>query len=149
MLAIQSAISTALPTIVGHLHGSDFIWAGSAYTISSTAVVPFVGDLASTFGRKPVLMTFIVSFAVGSTLCGAAQNMNMLIVGRGEYTMFHSFAYVVTLSVKQAIQGFGGGGCLASVQIINADMIPLPERGKFQGITALCVLLTPLDPTSN
>ncbi|KAI0353757.1 iron permease [Trametes cingulata] len=112
-----SAVSTALPTIVGHLNGNDFIWAGSAYTIASTAVVPFVGDFASTFGRKPVLMAFILCFALGSALCGAAQNMDMLIAGR-------------------AIQGFGGGGCLASVQIINADMVPLPERGKFQGIIA-------------
>ncbi|KAI0648750.1 iron permease [Trametes meyenii] len=112
-----SAISTALPTIVGHLNGTDFIWAGSAYTIASTAVLPFVGDLASTFGRKPVLMAFILCFALGSALCGGAQNMNMLIAGR-------------------AVQGFGGGGCLASVQIINADMVPLPERGKFQGIIA-------------
>ena len=83
------------------------------------------------------MLASITLFALGSALAGAAQNMDMLIVGRGEYTMLHSFAYTVTLSVKQAIQGFGGGGCLASVQIINADMIPLPERGKFQGITAL------------
>ncbi|KAI0750008.1 iron permease [Daedaleopsis nitida] len=112
-----SAVSTALPTIIGDLQGTNFIWAGSAYTIASTAVIPFIGDFASTFGRKPVLMTFILCFALGSALCGGAQNMDMFIAGR-------------------AIQGFGGGGCLASVQIINADMIPLPERGKFQGITA-------------
>ncbi|KAI8989638.1 iron permease [Trametes punicea] len=112
-----SAVSTALPTIVNHLHGNDFIWAGSAYTIASTAVLPFVGDIASTFGRSPVIMSFTLCFALGSALCGGAQNMRMFIVGR-------------------AIQGFGGGGCLASVQIINADMVPLPERGKFQGITA-------------
>ncbi|TFK91558.1 iron permease [Polyporus arcularius HHB13444] len=112
-----SAVSTALPTIIGTLDGTDFIWAGSAYTIASTAAIPFIGDLASTFGRKPVLIAFILCFALGSALCGAAQNMKLFIAGR-------------------AIQGFGGGGCLASVQIINADMIPLPERGKFQGITA-------------
>ncbi|KAJ2970492.1 hypothetical protein NUW54_g12718 [Trametes sanguinea] len=112
-----SAVSTALPTIVSQLHGTDFIWAGSAYTIASTAVLPFVGDLASAFGRKPVIMAFILCFALGSALCGGAQSMNMLIAGR-------------------AVQGFGGGGCLASVQIINADMVPLPERGKFQGIIA-------------
>ncbi|KAJ3005277.1 hypothetical protein NUW54_g4410 [Trametes sanguinea] len=112
-----SAVSTALPTIVEHLEGTDFIWAGSAYTIASTAVLPLVGDLASTFGRKPVIISFILCFAIGSTLCGAAQSMDMLIAGR-------------------AVQGFGGGGCLASVQIINADMIPLPERAKFQAILA-------------
>ncbi|KAI0667862.1 iron permease [Trametes maxima] len=112
-----TAVSTALPTIVGHLHGADFIWAGSAYTIASTAVIPLVGNLVSGFGRKPVLLSFILIFAVGSAIAGAAQNMNMLIAGR-------------------AVQGFGGGGCISITEIIYADMVPLPERGKFQGIVA-------------
>ncbi|RDX44042.1 iron permease [Lentinus brumalis] len=109
------AVSTALPTIVSHLNGTDFIWAGSAYTIASTAIVPLVGDLVSGFGRKPVLLAFVFIFALGSAISGAAQNMNMLIAGR-------------------AIQGFGGGGCLAVTEIVYADLVPLPERGKFQGI---------------
>ncbi|KAI0759674.1 iron permease [Trametes elegans] len=112
-----TAVSTALPTIVSHLNGTDFIWAGSAYTIASTAVIPLVGNLVSGFGRKPVLLSFILIFAVGSAVAGAAQNMNMLIAGR-------------------AIQGFGGGGCISITEIIYADMVPLPERGKFQGIVA-------------
>ncbi|KAH9858981.1 iron permease [Lenzites betulinus] len=112
-----TAISTALPTIVSHLNGTDFIWAGSAYTIASTAVIPLVGNLVSGFGRKPVLLSFILVFAFGSAIAGAAQNMDMLIAGR-------------------AIQGFGGGGCISITEIIYADMVPLPERGKFQGILA-------------
>ncbi|KAI0353749.1 MFS general substrate transporter [Trametes cingulata] len=117
MACSQTAVSTALPTIVSHLNGTDFIWAGTAYTIASTAVVPLVGNLVSGFGRKPVLLSFILVFAVGSAISGAAQNMSMLIAGR-------------------AIQGFGGGGCISITEIIYADMVPLPERGKFQGIVA-------------
>ncbi|EIN09241.1 iron permease [Punctularia strigosozonata HHB-11173 SS5] len=114
-----TAVSTTLPTIVSHLHGQDFIWVASAYTIASTAVLPLCGGVASIFGRKPALLCFVAFFSAGSAICGAAQNMPMLIAGR-------------------AIQGFGGGGCLATTEIIYADMIPLPERGKFQGIQA-CV----------
>ncbi|KAI0654636.1 major facilitator superfamily domain-containing protein [Cubamyces menziesii] len=112
-----TAISTALPTIVEHLHGTDFIWAGSAYTIASTAILPLIGSLVSAFGRKPVLVAFTLTFAVGSAISGAAQSMNMLIAGR-------------------TVQGLGGGGCIAITEIIYADLVPLPERGKFQGITA-------------
>ncbi|KAI0654613.1 iron permease [Cubamyces menziesii] len=101
-----TAISTALPTIVDHLHGTDFIWAGSAYTIASTAILPLIGNLVSAFGRKPSLVAFILTFALGSAISGAAQNMNMLIAGR------------------------------TITEIIYADLVPLPERGKFQGITA-------------
>ncbi|OSX62647.1 hypothetical protein POSPLADRAFT_1141525 [Postia placenta MAD-698-R-SB12] len=112
-----TAVSTALPTIVEHLHGTDFIWAGSAYTIASTAILPTVGGLVSVFGRKPVLLTFVVIFAVGSALCGGARSMNMFIAGR-------------------VVQGLGGGGCISVTEIIYADLVPLPERGKFLGITA-------------
>ncbi|KAH9902441.1 iron permease [Cubamyces lactineus] len=112
-----TAVSTALPTIVDHLHGTDFIWAGSAYSVASTAVVPLIGNLVDAFGRKPILITFVLVFALGSALSGAAQNMSMLIAGR-------------------TIQGLGGGGCIATTEIIYADMVPLPERGKFQGIIA-------------
>ncbi|KAI0363641.1 iron permease [Pilatotrama ljubarskyi] len=112
-----TAVSTALPTIVQDLKGIDFIWAGSAYTIASTAVLPLVGNLVSGFGRKPVLVAFILAFATGSAICGSACTMNVLIAGR-------------------AVQGFGGGGCIAITEIIYADLVPLPERGKFQGITA-------------
>ncbi|KAF9817410.1 hypothetical protein IEO21_03464 [Rhodonia placenta] len=112
-----TAVSTALPTIVDHLHGSDFIWASSAYAIASTAILPIVGGFVSVFGRKPAIVAFIIFFAIGSALCGAAQNMTMFIAGR-------------------AVQGLGGGGCIAVTEIIYADLIPLPERGKFYGITA-------------
>ncbi|KAJ7772235.1 iron permease [Mycena metata] len=113
----RTAVSTALPTIVEHLHGSDFIWVGSAYTVASTAILPTIGALVSTIGRKRGLLTFIAFFALGSAICGSAQNLNMLIAGR-------------------VVQGIGGGGCISTAEIIYADLIPLPERGKFLGATA-------------
>ncbi|KAF8978969.1 iron permease [Cyathus striatus] len=112
-----TAVATALPTIVKDLQGSDFIWVGSAYTIASVAVLPLVGGLASTLGRKPILLGFVGFFAIGSAICGSAKNMNALIAGR-------------------VIQGIGGGGCLSVTEIIYSDLVPLPERGKFLGIIA-------------
>lgn len=43
LTVLQSIISTALPTIVHDLNGSDFIWAGSAYIITATAFTPLTG----------------------------------------------------------------------------------------------------------
>lgn len=79
----QTAVSTALPTIVDHLDGTDFIWAGSAYAIAATAILPMCGGLAAIFGRKSLLLVAIGFFAIGSILCGTARNLNMLIAGRG------------------------------------------------------------------
>lgn len=66
------------------------MWVGSAYLIASTSVLPIVGGLVSVYGRKPVLLSFILVFAIGSAISGAAQNMSMLIAGRG--TWMHSNA---------------------------------------------------------
>ena len=118
------------------LHGTDFVWAGSAYAIASTAVLPFIGNLASAFGRKPVLLAFIVTFAIGSAISGAAQNMNMLIAGRSRWSLCLFSLPWRMLTPHLAVQGFGGGGCIAITEIIYADLVPLPERGKYQGIQA-------------
>ncbi|KAG8939282.1 hypothetical protein FRC04_006722 [Tulasnella sp. 424] len=111
-----TSVSTALPTIVHALDGSEFVWVGSAYALGSTAILPLVGGLAQIFGRRPVVLGSIAFFALGSGLCGGAQNMNMLIAGR-------------------AIQGVGGGGILAMTEIVVADLIPLSERGNYMGIS--------------
>ena len=96
----QTAVSTALPTVVERLHGGDFVWAGGAYTIASTAVLPLVGGLVESFGRKPVLLTFVFLFALGSVLCGTATSMHMLIGGRGR------FASVSVSSTPCSMRGF-------------------------------------------
>ena len=93
----MSAIPTALPTIIDDLHGGDkFIWVGSAYALASTAILFPFSRFADVFGRKVVLLTSITVFAVGSALAGAAQNMNMLIAARGQYSLaFASQRYVL------------------------------------------------------
>ncbi|KAJ7635129.1 major facilitator superfamily domain-containing protein [Roridomyces roridus] len=115
-----TAIGTALPTIANALDDrrGDYIWVGSAYALASTAFIPLSGNLADVFGRKPVMLASIVFFAIGSTLAGAAQNMSMMITSR-------------------SIQGIGGGGILALARIITTDLVPLAERGIYQGLLGL------------
>lgn len=43
----------------------------------------------------------------------------------------------VTICVSVAIQGIGNGGILSLSDIIIADLVPLSERGMFQGILAV------------
>jgi MFS family permease len=61
-------------------------------------------------------------FFIGSALCGAAQSMNMLIIGR-------------------AVQGIGGSGILTLSLILVADIVPLRNRGKYQSLTAFVYAL--------
>jgi MFS family permease len=82
---LQSAVATALPTIVNHFDGEEFVWIGSAYSLAGTAFLPFAGHLANIFGRRPILLASLLLFALGSALCGGAQSMAMLIGGRSKF----------------------------------------------------------------
>lgn len=57
-------------------------WIGAGFPLGSVCVILLLGTLFSTFNMKWVYITTIVPFEVGSALCGAAPNMNTLIVGR-------------------------------------------------------------------
>ncbi|MTV36166.1 MDR family MFS transporter [Duganella radicis] len=114
----QSIVATALPRIVSDLGGMAHLsWVVTAYVLASTATMPLYGKLSDQYGRKPLLYTAIVTFLVGSALCGLAQNMAQLIAFR-------------------AILGLGAGGFLPLAQIVIADLIPPAERGKRQGSIA-------------
>ncbi|KAK7061333.1 MFS domain-containing protein [Favolaschia claudopus] len=115
-----SAVSTALPTIAEALNDTkgDFTWVGSAYALSSTVFIPLSGSLAEAFGRRPIMLLAITFFTIGSALTGAAQNMSMIIAAR-------------------AIQGVGGGAIINVSEILVADLVPLSERGLYQGLIGL------------
>ncbi|KAJ7507867.1 major facilitator superfamily permease [Mycena galericulata] len=78
-------VSNALPTIIGDLHGEDYVWIGSAYNLAAATFIPSTGVLAHLFGRKAVLIGALAIFSLGCALCGAAQTMAMLIGGRGSF----------------------------------------------------------------
>ncbi|TFY63949.1 hypothetical protein EVJ58_g2941 [Rhodofomes roseus] len=113
-----SAVSNALPTIVQDLHGSSFIWVGSAYTLAGTAFIPLSGGLSQIFGRRIVVLSSLAIMALGSALCGSAQSMTHLIAGR-------------------TVQGLGGGGISATTAIIISDLVPLSERGLYNGLIGI------------
>ena len=113
-----TAVSTALPTIASDLHADDFVWVGSAYTLSSTAFLPMSGGLAQIFGRRPAMLFALALFALGSGICGGASSMAMLIAGR-------------------TVQGLGGGGIQSLSAIVLADMVTLQERGLFAAFFGL------------
>ncbi|WP_323177932.1 MFS transporter [Streptomyces sp. NBC_00083] len=112
----QMIVATALPKIVGDLHGLDKVsWAVTAYLLASTIGLPIYGKLGDLFGRKPVFQFAIVVFVIGSALAGWSHTMNQLIAFR-------------------AMQGIGGGGLMIGVQAIIADIVPPRQRGRFMGL---------------
>src|SRR5688572_18390008 len=80
----MTIISTAMPTIIGDLHGLEhYAWVGSIYLLASTVSMPLYGRLADAWGRKRVIVGAIVLFLIGSALAGYARSMTELILYRG------------------------------------------------------------------
>ena len=111
----QTIVSTALPTIVGELGGvNHMLWVSTAYMLCSTVMMPIYGKFGDLFGRKYLFCGALAFFVAGSVVCGLADSMAALIVGR-------------------AIQGLGGGGTMILSQAIIADIFPPAQRGKYMG----------------
>ncbi|MUL43103.1 MFS transporter [Streptomonospora sp. PA3] len=112
----QTIVSTALPTIVGELNGLEHLsWVVTAYMLAATVGMPIYGKAGDLFGRKVVFQFAIVTFLLGSVLCGVAQDMTQLILFR-------------------ALQGIGGGGLMISAQAIIADVVSARDRGRYMGL---------------
>ncbi|WP_433858941.1 MFS transporter [Streptomyces kronopolitis] len=112
----QTIVATALPKIVGELHGVDSMsWAITSYLLASTIGLPLYGKLGDLFGRKPVFLFALLVFTAGSALAGWSRTMDELIAFR-------------------AVQGAGGGGLMIGVQAIIADLVPPRARGRYMGV---------------
>ncbi|MFE9025176.1 MFS transporter [Streptomyces iakyrus] len=112
----QMIVATALPKIVGELHGLDRMsWAITAYLLTATVGLPIYGKLGDLLGRKGVFQFAIVVFVVGSAIAGRAQTMDQLIAFR-------------------ALQGVGAGGLMIGVQAIIADIVPPRQRARYLGL---------------
>ncbi|MDQ0662419.1 EmrB/QacA subfamily drug resistance transporter [Arthrobacter ulcerisalmonis] len=111
----QTIVSTSIYTIANDLDGLSLqAWATTAYLITSTVSTPLYGKLSDIFGRRPLYLTAIVVFLVGSLYAGSVHSMTELAIARG-------------------IQGLGAGGLLALALTIIGDIVSLKDRAKFQG----------------
>ncbi|KAL9630555.1 MAG: hypothetical protein Q9164_006353 [Protoblastenia rupestris] len=90
-------------------------WISTAYFLTLTSFQPLYGKLSDIFGRKAALLFAYSIFGIGCLLCGLARTMDELIAAR-------------------AFAGIGGGGMTTVVSILMSDIVPLRERGTWQGI---------------
>ena len=89
-------------------------WVVTAYLLTQTIATILGGKFGDLFGRKSIFIGSIVLFTLASMLAGLSQTMTWLIASR-------------------ALQGIGGGGLTITATAMIADIIPLRERGKYQG----------------
>jgi predicted MFS family arabinose efflux permease len=112
----QTTLAASLTIITKDLGASsESAWIAGAYFLTSTSFQLLYGRLSDIWSRKVLLVTGIWIFFFGSLAASLAQTSLQLIVFR-------------------AFTGVGGGGLMTVAQLIVSDIVPLRERGKYQGI---------------
>jgi len=115
-LLSTTIVSTALPTIIGDLNGTQtqFAWVITTALLANAASTPIWGKLADLFNKKTLVQSSIVIFVLGSMIAGLSQNVPMLLAAR-------------------VVQGIGMGGLTALVVAIMGTIIPPRNRGRYSG----------------
>lgn len=112
----STVVNVALPRI-GDEFGASMAglqWTVNAYTLTLAGLILLGGSLGDRYGRRRVFLIGVVWFAIASALCGAAQDISMLIAAR-------------------ALQGVGGALLTpGSLAIIQASFRP-EERARAVG----------------
>ncbi|KAL5355915.1 major facilitator superfamily domain-containing protein [Aspergillus floccosus] len=119
----QTTLAASLSIIGNALHASDQTsWISGGYFVTSTCFQLLYGRLSDIWSRKLVLFVGLFIFFTGSLAASLAQSAAQLIVFR-------------------AWTGVGGGGLMTVAQMIVSDVVPLRERGKYQGILGAVVAI--------
>jgi hypothetical protein len=116
----RTIIGPAIPAITNEFDSiGDIGWYGSAYMLTAAGFILLYGRIYTFFPTKPVFLSGIFLFELGSIVCGAARSSNMLIVGR-------------------AIAGLGSSGIFTGAILIMLNTVPLAKRPMLQGLFGAC-----------
>ncbi|OBR11415.1 Multidrug resistance protein fnx1 [Colletotrichum higginsianum IMI 349063] len=119
----QTTLAASLNIIGNALNASNqTAWIASGYFITSTVGQLLYGRLSDIWSRKVILLIGLAVFFTGSLASSVANSGTQLIIFR-------------------AWTGIGGGGLMTVAQMIVSDVVPLRERGKYQGILGAVVAI--------
>jgi DHA1 family tetracycline resistance protein-like MFS transporter len=115
-------------TDVGHaaIYGG---WLLFAYAGMQFVFAPLIGNLSDRFGRRPVLLTSVITFAIDNLICALAPNFAILLIGRilagisgGSYST--ASAYIADVSTDEnRARNFGLLGIAFGVGFILGPII--------------------------
>ncbi len=122
-----TVVNVSLPHIAGNLSATidESTWVLTSYLVANAIVLPLTGWLASTFGRKRLLMASVSGFTLSSLLCGLAPNLPSLVTFR-------------------LLQGATGGAMQPLSQAVLLEAFPPHMRGKAMGFWGLGIVVAPI-----
>jgi EmrB/QacA subfamily drug resistance transporter len=121
----SSIVNVSLPAIAhyfGKPVGAEVEWVIIAYLVTIASTLLTIGRLADRFGHRPIWLSGLVVFTVGSALCGLAPLLPLLIAAR-------------------VLQGIGGSLLMAVSPAMLTKAFPPQERGRALGLNSTIVAL--------
>ena len=111
-----TALNVVLPALQHSLNasGSDLFWILNAYLLMLASLILIGGAMGDRLGRKKVFMLGIAIFICGSTACGFASNVTLLVVFR-------------------LLQGIGGALMIPGSLSLISSSIDEKQKGKAIG----------------
>jgi len=127
----STIVNVALPHIQAAFGATNdqITWVLTSYIVASVVVMPLTGFLSRRIGRRRLILSAIVGFAVFSMLCGASWSLESMVIFRLGQGIFGAF--LIPLS-----------------QSILFDSFPKDKRGQAMAMFGLGIVVAPvLGPT--
>lgn len=128
MQAIDTTIANvALPDMQGSLSATQdqVAWVLTSYIVAAAILTPVTGWLASTLGRRRLLVLAVSGFTVASVLCGIAT-------GIGEMVLF------------RVMQGVFGAALVPISQSLLLDVFPREKHGAAMALWGMGIMVGPI-----
>ena len=90
-------------------------WVFSIYILFNLVGAPLIAKWSDRYGRRPLYVASVATFAVGSVIVASAPAFAVLLAGR-------------------AVQAFGAGGIFPVASAVVADTLPIERRGRALGV---------------
>lgn len=118
-----SIVNSALPTIQGEIgaSGTEGTWIATSYLVAEIIIIPLAAWLERLLGLRTLLLTAAFLFTCFSMLCGFADSLTAMIIGR-------------------VGQGFTGGALIPTAMTIIATRLPRSQQpigNALFGVTAI------------
>jgi len=121
-----SIVNVALPKMMSifGVTADEVQWVMTAYLLASGVVVPVTGYLGDRFGMKSMYIFSLVSFTIGSLICGLAWSNNSLVAAR-------------------VIQAIGGGMIMPVSMSMIYLIVPREKIGMALGVWGIAAMAAP------
>ncbi|WP_298610102.1 DHA2 family efflux MFS transporter permease subunit [uncultured Thiothrix sp.] len=132
LTTIMQALDTTIANVaLPHMQGSmgatqdQISWVLTSYIVAAAIWMPLTGILTVRLGRKRIFSWSVVGFTVTSMLCGAAQNLEQIVLFR-------------------LMQGIFGASLVPLSQSVLLDTYPKEQHGSAMAMWGVGVMIGPV-----